>query len=1030
MIDHATTDILEEAIDCFEENWSPRSGTEISHLLQDFGLGLEPNAITELVRIDIEMRHKQGIEFQLDDYFREFRELLTNTECVGRIAFEDYRSHLNCGRAISAARWRHLPGVKDLSWFKTLQDEASSYAESSSPVLRLASTGTESMVENALRDIGFQLVKEIGQGAFSKVYLATQDELANRYVVLKIVDQPITEPQSMAMLQHTNIVPIYSFHQIGRWSVICMPYAGSVTLAAFLRNGVHAEARSGESLLATVRGQIHEATTVAEGKPPESSSRDFFARPAADERAVLMPLEQLRTLDCPALAGWMVAKLASALAHSHARGILHGDLKPGNVLIRNDGEPALLDFNLAQSLDRRKSQYVGGTLPYMAPESYRALMGQTIATNGASDIYSLGIILFEFLTGRLPYPTPNSSAPIDLEAAIDARRMPPDWRSSDRVPTGMRCIINHAIAFLPKSRYQSAEQLQEDLERERNHLPLVHTADPITYRARKWFLRHPRILSGGSVAVLSMLVLLPVISLACVWRQHSIEMAAATRFNDFENASTEVLFSAMLDPERNTENGIQEVMKPLEQFGILDDDGLDQFDWQHLNEELRLKRRAILLRHLLQTGIAESQRLVIIEAQGELTAVQLARLDQILDVADRVRGDIPSRAFLFLKSQFAKFSRDLKASDLLRAKAANSLATSDTEVYLEASRLMIQQSWGEASALLTSLADRNTIPSSLRWTMLGRSQYSAGDYENAKISFTQSIERVPRSAMLRLLRGRCYRQLGATRDAEADMTKAIQLDQNLVSAWTSRALVRLAEERGREGLSDLHKALELSPGNAQTLLLRSRAFRRMGNDSEADRDFAAAMEAKNLSPDALISRAIARKDHDAQAALVDLQRALSMDPNSTVILVNIANVLATRLDQRNAAIDVLGKALELDPNNERALVDQAVLYALDGEYAQALEGMTKAIAPPNTARTLYQAACVCALTPGASNKTHSLSYLSQAIQAGYDADRLSSDPDLESIRHMPGFLAIQRTYQLAQINNPELQKSNSFSYTE
>ena len=98
------------------------------------------------------------------------------------------------------------------------------------------------------------------------------------------------------------------------------------------------------------------------------------------------------------------------------------DLKPSNVLIRNDGEPALLDFNLSQSLDRTRSGYAGGTLPYMSPETYRAMMGQEVQPRATSDLYGLGVMLFEFVTGRQPYPTPKSIAPIDIAPAIKSAR--------------------------------------------------------------------------------------------------------------------------------------------------------------------------------------------------------------------------------------------------------------------------------------------------------------------------------------------------------------------------------------------------------------------------------------------------------------------------------------------------------------------------------------------------------------------------------------------------------------------------------
>src|SRR5207247_3990759 len=108
---------------------------------------------------------------------------------------------------------------------------------------------------------------------------------------------------------------------------------------------------------------------------------------------------------------WLGCCLADGLAHAHERGILHRDLKPANVLLTDDGQPMLLDFNLSEDVKLRGSvaaARMGGTLPYMAPEQLQAFQDQRrVSFDGRSDIYALGVLLFELLTGRHPFTIPT-----------------------------------------------------------------------------------------------------------------------------------------------------------------------------------------------------------------------------------------------------------------------------------------------------------------------------------------------------------------------------------------------------------------------------------------------------------------------------------------------------------------------------------------------------------------------------------------------------------------------------------------------
>ena len=163
----------------------------------------------------------------------------------------------------------------------------------------------------------------------------------------------------------------------------------------------------------------------------------------------MTPSAALRELSYEHAAAWIVAQLADGLHHAHQRGILHRDIKPSNILISAEGQPLLLDFNLAQAEDEDPAHAtIGGTVAYMAPEHLRALVGRTPAlirqVDRRSDIYSLGMVLAEMLTGHRPFeqsgsysalprrsrPWPWSGASPCPRSAGSVRTSPGAWRAS------------------------------------------------------------------------------------------------------------------------------------------------------------------------------------------------------------------------------------------------------------------------------------------------------------------------------------------------------------------------------------------------------------------------------------------------------------------------------------------------------------------------------------------------------------------------------------------------------------------------
>ncbi len=243
----------------------------------------------------------------------------------------------------------------------------------------------------------FLLLAELGWGAQSRVFLASQHSLGDRPVVLKLSPCEAREHLSLARLQHTHIVPLYSFqdHPGRGLRALCMPYFGGATLAQLLeamRSRPPAR-RTGQDLLDAL-DRVQAALSII--APARGPARRALAG-ASYVQAVC----------------WIVAYLADALQYAHERGLVHLDLKPSNVLVATDGQPMLLDFHLARGPihpDGGEPQWLGGTAGYMSPEQQAALLaiqlGRKVAlpVDGRSDIYSLGVVLYEALGGSLPVP--------------------------------------------------------------------------------------------------------------------------------------------------------------------------------------------------------------------------------------------------------------------------------------------------------------------------------------------------------------------------------------------------------------------------------------------------------------------------------------------------------------------------------------------------------------------------------------------------------------------------------------------------
>ena len=230
----------------------------------------------------------------------------------------------------------------------------------------------------------------------------------------------------------------------------------------------------------------------------------------------------------------LIAKVARTAHYAHEHGILHRDIKPGNVLLDTKGEPHLTDFGLARLVESEstvtRTVEVLGTPSYMAPEQ---AAGNNTEVTRTTDVYGLGAVLYQLLTGHPPFAGGTTYETIKLLLETEARQ-PSLW--NPKVDRDLSTICLKCLERNPQRRYSSALELAEDLERWLRHEPILARRTGIVHRGKKWLQRNP---TAAGMTVLS-LALVAAVSVI-VWRSDlfSRPAAAGIAVLPFENLSND-----------------------------------------------------------------------------------------------------------------------------------------------------------------------------------------------------------------------------------------------------------------------------------------------------------------------------------------------------------------------------------------------------------------------------------------------------------------------------------------------------------
>lgn len=315
-------------------------------------------------------------------------------------------------------------------------------------------TGAVSAHQSPGRGVGevadFELLMELGHGSVGRVFLARQRSM-QRLVAVKMMDDVRTDSPAPAQLDHDNIVRVFDRRVLdgGRTTLLYMQYVpGGTLLTVLQRLRQTPRDRWGGRLLLDVIDEVLEAK--GEIRPIDSSTRAY-----------------LSTLAWPDLVAWLGRRLAEALDHAGRRGVLHGNLTPSKVLLTAEGVPKLTDF---RSTAWDAGGPGGGAVAYWAPEQVASWRSDTPISNSSvghrSDIFGLGVLLWELLTGMRPF-----AGEIDDDASGAAAKVRGSGAQATapaavppQCPASLQRVLLTCLAPDPKDRWPSGAELARQLQ--------------------------------------------------------------------------------------------------------------------------------------------------------------------------------------------------------------------------------------------------------------------------------------------------------------------------------------------------------------------------------------------------------------------------------------------------------------------------------------------------------------------------------------------------------------------------------------
>jgi serine/threonine protein kinase/tetratricopeptide (TPR) repeat protein len=655
----------------------------------------------------------------------------------------------------------------------------------------------------------YELLEEIGRGGQGVVFRARQKSL-NRTVALKVIN-------------------------LGQW-------ASKAHLTRFRREAEAAASLEHPGIVAIHDVGERDGSCYFSMKFIEGGQLDEVAKQEA------MPVRRVAEL---------VAKVARTVHHAHEHGILHRDIKPGNILVDKKGEPHLTDFGLARLVETEstvtRTLEVLGTPSYMAPEQ---ASGQNEQITSATDVYGLGAVFYQLLTGEPPFAGGTTYETIRLLLNTEPRQL---RQLNPKVDRDVSTICLKCLEKDPKRRYSSALALAEDLERWVKHEPVQARRTGIFIRSRKWLRRNPT-----SAVLAASLIALAAAAGWIVWKSEFIPHPVTNGIAvlPFENLSG--------DPDNAYfADGIQdEILTRLSK--IADLKVTSRTSTQHYKsapENLREIATQLGVAHILEGSVQKSGDSVRVNVQlikaandshlwadtydRKLTDIFFVESEVAKAIADQLQAKLSGQEEQVIA---AKPTDNPEAYDAYLRGLAYNLKTGTTPSYALGAQKYLREAvrldpkFALSWALLSYVDSRGYLTESLQPTValreearqaaetaltlqpnLGEALLAKGyyhyaclkDYDTAVRYFEQARQLLPNSSRIPELLAYVARRRGQRDRSESYFHEAERLDPGNVNLLTQHAYSYIDLRRFPEALRKLDQVLDITPDDLDTLVLKA-----------------------------------------------------------------------------------------------------------------------------------------------------------------------------------------------------------------